>query len=62
MARVIDAKYSTLIGTPSDLRKLLDVLAAGASVVDLKHSRIVVLDQPPDRQALIAPATDERRT
>ena len=57
MAKVVDAKYSTLIGTPAQLRELLKLLSGGgASVVDLKFANLVVLDKPIDgtklRQAL----------
>ncbi len=53
MARVIDAKYCTLIGTARQLRDLLGLLRAeGATVIDLKFSNLVVLDKPIDRAKL----------
>lgn len=51
MARVVDAKYSTLIGTAEQIRDLLGVLAGGpksATVVDLKFSNFVVTANPVD--------------
>jgi len=44
MAQVVDAKYSTLIGTPKQLRELLRLLR-GSATVDLKFSNLVVLDK-----------------
>lgn len=52
MARVIDAKYSTLVGTPQRIRELITLLAEGAAVVDLKFANLVVLAKEPDSQAI----------
>ncbi len=47
MARVIDAKNSTLIGTPKQLQQLLRLLTGGkTAIVDLKFSNLIVLDKP----------------
>ena len=45
MATVIDAKYSTLIGTPAELREFL-VMMGGSAIVDLKFSNLIVLREP----------------
>ena len=55
MARVIDAKHSTVIGTAKQLRDFLRLLTGGrAAVVDLKGSNFVVLDKPLDERRLRA--------
>lgn len=47
MAHVVDARHSTLIGTPEQLRNLLALLiGTGTSVVNLQFSNFVVLDKP----------------
>jgi hypothetical protein len=67
MAGVVDAKYSTLVGTPEQLRTVLRLLSGDPpGVVDLKFSNLVVLDAPLTRAALreiletapIAPAAE----
>lgn len=46
-ARVIDAKYSTLIGTAEQIRELVVALTGkGASVMDLRFSNFVVTAEP----------------
>jgi hypothetical protein len=45
-ASVIDAQHATLIGTPEQLLKLLELLSGGASIVDLTFASIVVLNAP----------------
>lgn len=52
MARVVDAKYSTLIGTPETIRRLVELLAGRAAVVDLKFSNFVVLATEPSVAAI----------
>lgn len=53
MARVVDAKYSTLIGTPEMIRRLIAALAGGGTAtVDLKFSNFVVLSKEIDAAAL----------
>jgi hypothetical protein len=55
MARVIDAKYSTLIGTPAEIDALFRRLQKGASIVDLKFSNLVLVaktDEAVIRRAL----------
>jgi len=53
MARVIDAKYSTLIGTAQQVEALLRRLSGPrAAVVDLKFSNLVLLDASLDRARL----------
>ncbi len=52
MARVVDAKYSTFVGTAEEIRRAIELLAGlkgakGAAVVDLKFSNFVVLREPP---------------
>ena len=55
MARIVNAPYSTLIGTPQQIAHLLGVLkGAGAAVVDLSYSNFVVLDKPLDRARIEA--------
>lgn len=56
-ARVIDAKYSTFIGTPAQIGAALGVLRGGkgAAVVDVKFSNFVVTEKPIDAE-LIAKA------
>ncbi len=54
-ARVIDAKYSTLVGTPAEIRELVLLLAGGgkdAAVVDLKFSNFVVTARPVDSNVI----------
>ncbi len=51
-ARVVDAKYSTLIGTPEMIRRLIEMLAGKTAVVDLKFSKFVVLAKDVDAAAL----------
>ena len=47
MARVINANYSTIVGTPEQIKKLLGLLRGdAASVVNLDYSNFVVLDKP----------------
>ncbi len=45
MATIIDAKYSTVIGTPDELRAFLSI-ASGAGIMDLKYSNFIVLREP----------------
>jgi hypothetical protein len=53
MAKIVDAKYSTLIGTPEMIRRLIAALAGnGAATVDLKFSNFIVLDREIDAAAL----------
>ncbi len=53
MARVVNAKHSTLIGTPKQLRELLRLLGgSGSAVVDLQFSNIFVLDSAVTGQQL----------
>lgn len=49
MARVVDAKYSTFVGTAEEIRRAIELLAGlkGAAVVDVKFSNFVVLKEPP---------------
>jgi hypothetical protein len=55
MARIVNAKLSTLIGTPKQLRELLDLLAGkGAVIVNLDMSNFVVLDKPLTQQQIEA--------
>jgi hypothetical protein len=43
-ATVVDAKYSTIVGTPFQLRAFVTLLGtAEASVVDMKFSNFIVL-------------------
>lgn len=42
-ARVINASYSRLIGTPEDVLQFLKLLQGTTAVVDLSHSRFVFL-------------------
>ena len=47
MARIVNAKYSTLIGTAGDIKKLLEMLAGSRSaVVNMEGSNLVVLNKP----------------
>lgn len=53
MARVLDIKHSTFIGTPKQLLGLFGMLRAqGASVVDAKFCNVVILDKPIGRAEL----------
>lgn len=46
-ARKIDARYSTLIGTPDQLKKFINALAGdGAALIDMRGSNIVPLEKP----------------
>ena len=46
-ARVIDARYSTLIGTAVQIRDLVSAMTGkGASVMDLRFSNFVVTADP----------------
>ena len=56
MARVVDQKYATLIGTRDGLRAYLEeIMRTGAGVIDLKFSNVLVLDtQPSDAVVLKA--------
>lgn len=51
MARIVDAKYATLIGTAEQILNLLELMSKTA-VVDLKFSNFVVLDGPLTDQQL----------
>ena len=63
MARVIDAKHSTLIGTPQQLLRFLQLLGGKRSaVVDMKFSRFVVLDKPLTERQLHEALARKRRT
>lgn len=42
MARVINANYATLYGTPEQVMKFLRLLHGGAAIVNLNHARIVL--------------------
>lgn len=47
MARVINASYSTIVGTPEQIKKLLGLLRGdGANIVNLDYSNFVVLNKP----------------
>jgi hypothetical protein len=47
MARAVDARNSTLIGTPEQLKTLIELIAGpGAAAVKLNFSNFVVLDKP----------------
>ena len=53
MARVIDAKHSTLIGTPEQLLRFLQLLGGKRSAVaDLKYSKFIVLKKPLTKEQL----------
>lgn len=55
MARVIDAKNSTFVGSPEQVQRMLQLLAAdGAAVVDCKFSTFVVTDKPVDMDVIRA--------
>lgn len=56
MARIIDAKYATIVGTPARLRELFELLGRGpgAAAIDLKFASIIVADRPIDDAALRA--------
>lgn len=64
MARVIDAKHSTLIGTPEQLQRFLRLIGGhrSSSVVDMKFSRFVVLDKPLTERQLHEALARKRRT
>jgi len=48
VARVIDAKYATLIGAPGDICRVLDLMSVGSPsvAIDLKFANFVVTEQP----------------
>lgn len=47
MARVINASYSTIVGTPKQIQEMLRLLIGERSaVVNLDYSNFVVLDKP----------------
>jgi hypothetical protein len=47
MARVIDAKNSTFVGLPMQIRQTLDLMAGdGAAIVDVRGSNFIILDKP----------------
>ncbi len=47
MATVINANYSTIVGTPEQIKKLLGLLRGDrASIVNLDYSNFVVLGKP----------------
>ena len=53
MARVVDLKYSTLIGTPKRIMELMGLLKrSDAATVDAKFCNLVVLDKPITREQL----------
>lgn len=61
MAQIIDAKYSTLIGTAAELRRLLQLMGQTA-IVDLKFSNLVVLDKSPNTKQLAQALESTPRT
>lgn len=65
MATMIDAKYSTLIGTPAQIMELFRMVS-GAGMVDLKFSNVVILAEPVTedqfRTALTATPADGGRS
>jgi len=66
MARVVDAKYSTFVGTPKQIRATLDELAGrGSAVIDAKWSNFVPTAKPLTTQQIyealrISPERRER--
>lgn len=55
MAAVIDAKYSTFIGSPEQIRKMLGLMGDdGATIVDVKFSNFVVTEHPVDMDVIRA--------
>lgn len=53
MARIINAQYSTLIGTPQELRQFVELMSGErAAVVDLRFSNFVVLGKPITRDQI----------
>lgn len=62
MARVIDASYATLIGTPEQIRDLLTLYLGESAILDLSFANIVLLEEPPTREQIaVAIATTPNR-
>lgn len=65
-ARVIDAKFSMVIGTVADIKAFIAALGdgdkpgRGAAVIDLKHSHFVIAGEPLIRE-LIADALAKKK-
>lgn len=62
MARVINASYSRLIGSPGDILEFLRLLQGTTAVVDLSHSRFVFLRGRTSgtlKEALSAPSSTQ---
>lgn len=57
-AVVIDAPYSTLVGTPEQIVKFLGAMRVSAAVISMAYSNIVLLDAPlTDQRVRMALAT-----
>lgn len=62
MARVIDASYATIVGTPEEIRNLLNLYIGEAAILDLSFANIVLLREPPSREEVaVAIATTPNR-